>query len=371
MEEVKLSDLFENAYKLFESFDLRDDPGNSQEFQVSNCGASFLEFARTNFVIVLLTSRNSLQESVKSCIKTFEDATRLVSLVGLYSKNESHEEISTNNLKYLLLPFFLAQTTLKLCVQDRKNVVDVSKVYYEDFLKRCEDYGLAERSETAVSKATDIIVRDEMQRLTQMAQQRNQKLQKYQQKKELKDQIKQLKVAMERDDTDEDIRRNFYLKLIKSCVWESQDELSTLEQECEILDHIAKLKEHDPEFKKNSESIKHKRPAAIPLKPIIITKDALQKAVYGAGYPSLPTYSVEEFYDQRVAAGIFPSAEQVAAKNSQGRVEVDEDAEQAKEDEEKELKIENDDQELLDRARNMDEFKDDNRRGYGNRYNRS
>jgi immunoglobulin-binding protein 1 len=289
---------------------------------------------------------------------------------GMFSKNESHEEISTNDLKFLLLPFFLAQSTLKLCSLDRKNVVDVAKVYYDDFLKRCEDYGLCERSTTAVSKATDIIVRDEMQRLTQMAQQRNQKLQKYQQKKELNDQIKQLKVAMEREDTDEDIKRNFYLKLLKSCVWESQDELSSLEQEYEILKHISGLRENDPEFQKSAEA-KAKRPQPTPLKPIIITKDALQKAVYGLGYPSLPTYTVQEFYDQRVADGIFPSDEQVKKNSLQARVEIDQEAEQAREDEEKEIKEENDDPLQLQQKRNLDEYKDDHRRGYGNRYNRS
>lgn len=40
-----------------------------------------------------------------------------------------------------------------------------------------------------------------------------------------------------------------------------------------------------------------------PLKPVIITRDAIQKAVYGAGYPSLPTMTVEEFYDKRVKEG--------------------------------------------------------------------
>lgn len=301
----------------------------------------------------------------------FEDSTRLVSLSGMFSKNESFDEITTNDLKFLLLPFFLAQTTLKLCSLDRNNVVDVAKVYYDDFLSRCEEYGLCERSTTAVSKATDIIVRDEMQRLTQMAQQRNQKLQKYQQKKELNDQIKQLKVALERgDQTDEDIKRNFYLKLIKLCVWESQDELSTLEQECEILKHIAGLRDHDPEFQKSAEN-KAKRPQPTPLKPIIITKDALQKAVYGLGYPSMPTYTVQEFYDQRVADGIFPSDEQVKKNSLQAKVEVDQEAELAREEEEKEIKVENDDPEHLQQKRNLDEYKDDHRRGYGNRHNRS
>lgn len=303
----------------------------------------------------------------------FEDATRLVNVASIFSSNESYEEISTENLKYLLLPFLLAQTTLKLTnVQDRKNVVDVAKIYYDDFINRCEEYGLCERSSTAISKNKDIILRDEFQKLQQMSQQRNQKLQKYQQKKELKDQIKQLKVALERDHTDEDIKRNFFLKLIKSCVWETQDELSTLEQECEILEHIAKLKQNDPDYKEPKESTSKRPFAATPLKPIIITKDAIQKAVYGAGYPSLPTYTVQEFYDQRVAQGDFPSAEQVSKNKSlQGRCEVDQEAEQAKEDEEKELKEENDDPEYLERVRNLDEYKDDHKRGYGNRYNRS
>jgi immunoglobulin-binding protein 1 len=295
----------------------------------------------------------------------------------MFSKNESHEEIPTDNLKYLLLPFLLAQTTLKLTnASERKSIVDVAKIYFDDFLNRCEEYALCERSSTAVSKNKDIILRDELQRLTQMAQKRNQTLQKYVQKKELKDQIKQLKTAMESDHTDEEIKRNFYLKLIKSCVWESQDELVTLEQELEILEHIAKLKQNDPEYKEShhsSTTSSKKAPSAtVPLKPIIITRDVVQKAIYGAGYPSLPTYTVQEFYDQRVADGVFPSDEQVAKNKSlQGRCEIDQEAEQAKEEEEKELKVENDDPEHLEHARNFDEYKDDHRRGYGNRHNRS
>lgn len=41
-----------------------------------------------------------------------------------------------------------------------------------------------------------------------------------------------------------------------------------------------------------------------PLKPVIITRDAVQKAVYGLGYPSIPTMTVEEFYDNRVKEGL-------------------------------------------------------------------
>ena len=43
------------------------------------------------------------------------------------------------------------------------------------------------------------------------------------------------------------------------------------------------------------------------LRPFIITKDQLQKKVFGLGYPSIPSFTVDEFYTQRVEQGIFPA----------------------------------------------------------------
>ena len=44
-------------------------------------------------------------------------------------------------------------------------------------------------------------------------------------------------------------------------------------------------------------------------KPFIITKDALQAKVFGMGYPSMPVYSVEQFYDQLAEKGMMPKHE--------------------------------------------------------------
>lgn len=43
-------------------------------------------------------------------------------------------------------------------------------------------------------------------------------------------------------------------------------------------------------------------------KPYIITRDAIQAQVFGAGYPSLPVYSISQFYDQLVDRGFMPKA---------------------------------------------------------------
>lgn len=64
-------------------------------------------------------------------MKLLEDSTKLVSLADMFSKNELYDEIPTNNLKYLLLPYFLGNLSLKLCLSDRMEVVEVAEIYYK------------------------------------------------------------------------------------------------------------------------------------------------------------------------------------------------------------------------------------------------
>jgi len=40
-----------------------------------------------------------------------------------------------------------------------------------------------------------------------------------------------------------------------------------------------------------------------PFRPFIITKDMLQKEVYGLGYPGISTMTVQEFFDKKVEEG--------------------------------------------------------------------
>lgn len=210
----------------------------------------------------------------------------------------------------------------------------------------------------------------ELEQLQRMAAQREHKLQKYREKKELADQIKQLKIAISAEHIDDDVKREFYSKLLESCIIEAKDELVTIDQEKAILEHLARRETDGAQGARP----KHPPTAPKPLKPIIITKDLVQKAVYGAGYPSLPTMTVEEFYEQRVREGIWMDPEQT--KEAQRMALQNRTDEMDKELEEqdavqKEEQVERDDPEYLERARAMDDWKDDHRRGYGNRYNRS
>lgn len=300
-----------------------------------------------------------------------EDSTRLVSLAGVFSSNENYKELATEDIKFLLLPFFLAQLQLKLCNPDRKHNVEIAEIYYKDFLTRCKEYGLhEEESSNQVALCGSGPPRSEMEMLQTMALERERKIAQYREKKELSDQIKQLKIAMSAEHIDDDVKRDFYLTLLKSCIIEAKDELVTINQEKQILDHLAQRQSESHA----ASGARPKPPPPKPLKPIIITKDAVQKAVYGLGYPSLPTMTVAEFYDQRVREGIFPDADKMKEMQKytlQGRTEEEEKELDEQDDVEKETKIETDDPEYLERARAKDDYKDDHRRGEGNRYNRS
>lgn len=236
-------------------------------------------------------------------------------------------------------------------------------------MKRCEQYGLYEgQSENRAVERAQGNVDDKAYQLIQAAQQRNSKLERYRQKKELDDRIKQLRVLLKNDHVDDDVKREFYIKLLKASVIEAQQEIASIEMEKPILAHHKLMSESNSEHRERAP----RRPVQ-PLKPVIITKDAAQKAVYGLGYPSLPVMSVSEFYDQRVRDGVFPDPSKVQDPNSlQARAmrgdttELDE-----QEDIDNEQRQEIDDDEFIARARAKDDYKDEHRRGEGNRYNRS
>lgn len=99
---------------------------------------------------------------------------------------------------------------------------------------------------------------------------------------------------------DEESKREYYVTLIKSYVNEALDDLSSIASERPIIEHMMKVGQSDSlasqEFKKAKSNVTK-------LQPIIITRDEIQKKVYGAGYPSLPVLTVQEFYEKRVKDG--------------------------------------------------------------------
>lgn len=313
------------------------------------------------------TNSSDVQVNIKKTMKIFEQATRMVSLADIFSKNEGIDEVATNDLHYFLLPALLGSLTLKLTKGDRKEIVDVAEIYFMDFLKRCNEYGLSNyQFGDKDSKSEPEKEKTEFEKLEVAVNTRANKIQRFREQKELKSKIEDLKKNMENEYADEDIKRNYFISLIKLFIYEAIDELNSISMEKPILEHMAQMKKED------KPQPKWQPPA--PLKPIIITRNEIQKAVYGAGYPAIPTMTVKEFYDKRVAEGIFPDANAPKTapmslqETSLAGINLNQDEEEK---EEKEKLEEIDDEEHIRNLRSQDEYKDEHRRGWGNRMNRS
>ncbi|EEB16460.1 Type 2A phosphatase-associated protein, putative [Pediculus humanus corporis] len=271
-------------------------------------------------------SNSKLQLDVQNCINILEKATHLINAAGVFSSNETIDEVPSENIKYLLIPGMLGSLVLKALSPDRINTLETSEIYFRDFLKR------------------------------------------YKELKEMEEELTRLKSLLDKDGDDE-ICRNFYLTYIRKIVNVSLDELNLIHQEKPLAKHLAEVRARGTSF--SVQENKDKYPVK-PFKPIIITRNELQKKVFGAGYPSLPTMTVDEFYRERVAEGIFP-----AHGSNHGKVlqeMTDPEVVKAQEETEKiqkENEIETDDPTYLDKTRRMDEFKDTHKRGWGNRMNKS
>lgn len=129
---------------------------------------------------------------------------------------------------------------------------------------------------------------------------RNTKLQRYKEQKDLESRLDTLKKSLDNPNIDDETKREYFVTLLKLYVIQTIEELSSLSAEKTILEHMKKMgRPHNLP----SQMSQKQKPLTPKLQPIIITRDELQKQVYGAGYPSLPVLTVQEFYEQRVKDG--------------------------------------------------------------------
>ncbi|XP_062392845.1 immunoglobulin-binding protein 1 [Sardina pilchardus] len=338
-ETPKLSDLLDRGWKFYEEVDTTDEP----------------------------TGSNPIQVKVKRGIMQLEEATRMVAQLELFSRNEELEEIATTDLKYLLLPALLGALTMKqVNLSKRLEQVQIARVYFLDFLKRCKEYNISKFELPKSSETSDDTSEEDGSRpprplqqadLISMATQRQAKIERYNQKKDTEAKLSAIKAAVESEQADDEVVRDFYLLNVRRWIAIALEEIESIDQEVEILKRMDALKQ----FQSSAQPSQPKRP---PMKPFILTKDAVQAKVFGAGYPSLATMTVDDWYDQHRRKHCLPDQGVPRGPSSS----ADYDAEE-REKEEKEKQEENDDEEALQKARDWDNWKDTHRRGYGNRHN--
>lgn len=300
------------------------------------------------------------QKKLESVINDLEQLTLTVSRLDMFSANESLEEMPTSSMRYLMLPGLLAVCTDKLKSDDRKATLECVEVYTKDFVTRLKNYGVLPSSsrhfnvtEHAESLATspdrNASAEEYLKHATKI---RDEKVRLYRQQKELGEQYEAFKVRMQ-DCNDEEQEREFYLLELNYWACKLFEMFTLIQREKPILEQLAKIKSGEIE-----EDSAQTRPP--PFKPIILTRCKLTKEVFGLGYPSVPTVSLDEFYDKQTQEGNL----HILSDKNEPVYDAEASASQ------KEEHRDRDDASLVQSERDFDEYKDDHRTGWGNTYNK-
>ncbi|XP_067160134.1 immunoglobulin-binding protein 1 [Apteryx mantelli] len=302
----------------------------------------------------------AVQDKVRRGLDALQQAAAMVAQLDLFSENEELEEIASADLRYLPLPALLGALTLRQVNQSRRlEHLESARAHFCRFLRLCKSYGLgsfALPGPAGSPPAPAAAPGPAAGGLVAMASARQAKIERYKQKKELENRLASMRTFVESGQADEDQMREFYLLQTQKWINISLEEIESIDQETVILRSRGTTKQSSAPPHGTSRQVR------APLKPFILTRDAAQAKVFGAGYPGVPTMTVDDWYEQRRRQGVMPG-QSVPQRTPAG---VTDDELQKKQQEKKE---EEDDEEALQKARNWDDWKDTHPKGYGNRQN--
>ncbi|XP_060174188.1 PP2A regulatory subunit TAP46-like isoform X4 [Lycium barbarum] len=92
------------------------------------------------------------QDLVRKGCELLRQCEEMVSKLGLFSLNETKDDISTANLKYILVPYYLAELAEKIAEDDRIKVLKTSQAKLKEFISFCETMELVPEEEMETSK---------------------------------------------------------------------------------------------------------------------------------------------------------------------------------------------------------------------------
>ena len=306
------------------------------------------------------TTSRIIQDKVLKGLDLLKTAAEMLSQLDLFSQNEDLEEIASTDLKYLMVPAFQGALTMKqVNPSKRLDHLLCAREHFLNYLTQCQCYHVAqfELPQTKNNSAENNTASSPTAypSLILMASQRQAKIERYKQRKEVEHRLSAMRSAMEGGQVDDEHVREYYLLYLRRWVCISLEEIESIDEEIKILGEKDSFEEAS-----TSHSSLQDRP---PVKPFILARNAAQAKVFGAGYPSLASLTVSEWYDQHQKFGALPDQE-IAKRAS----EVKRAAQEKEDQEQKEDKYE-DDEQTLRQAQQRDDWKDTHPRGYGNRQN--
>ncbi|KAI5840701.1 TAP42-like protein [Morchella snyderi] len=313
------------------------------------------------------------QDKLRAAVTSYQKCKDLIDQISLFSSNEGLEDVSSSEIRYILVDFYLAELSLKENAQDREAVLKRSRTLYNRFLSLCDTYDLLSKTDKSAFEKGAVLSSP-----ADPATRRNEKIAKYKAEKELKAKIEQL--SQNSHNLDETDVRALHLASVSLSVMKALQGLEMIFLELDILSRAPKPSDTPrPPPEQDSRSQGRKNPvdnysekldlniassmkggpllssSGKPLRPFTLldSRERLKAGVFKSGH-NLPTMTIDEYLEEeRKRGGIIEGG----GEKSGIIPEPDED------------NYEKADAETM-KAREWDEFKEANPRGSGNTLNR-
>lgn len=308
---------------------------------------------------------------VELAIKKLQDLSQAVKRLELFSANDQIDDLPTSSLRYLLLPAYLAQVISDLTVEKckRSTYLNAAKFQYREFLRVLSVYEVVsfklpwvdadneEKGKEHCAQSTSLTGQSKVQTLKEAISKRDDKITRIKRLSELEEALEKLRYHQKKN-SDDATQRQIIFTLLRFWALRAVNELEIIDEELKILKFVEERKQNE-----GTENDKSTSALNVPLKPFIIARSEEQKKVFGLGYPSVPTVTVDEWYDEMMRNKGFGNM--LSARNKSYQIGEGTNDKNFTNDED-----EDDTEEKREQLIKRDEWRDSHRRGWGNTHNK-
>ncbi|QDZ17514.1 TAP42-like TOR regulation protein [Chloropicon primus] len=305
--------------------------------------------------------------TTKELVKELKACEAMVQALALFSDNEDKDDITTGSIKYLLIPYYLgvAYTNVEADrpVDERLVCLRQGLASFLAFARQCKDKGLLE------DKVKSLV--EGMDGAAAITFGREEKIALYRRQKELRQAMETLSLVAEAED--EDTTRALSLLQVNSSAMSAYQQYASLQKEVEILE-FTKRRQEELAAGGSGREVEVNRGRE---RPRVNGDDGRIKGMFTIQPGQLSQQAARE----RFAQGVFKQShlpytmtvEEFGEQELQRMREREEararDAQQDRGSGQKCCSDDDhsEDEECIKKAREWDEFKDDNPFGWGNK----
>ncbi|XP_023551804.1 PP2A regulatory subunit TAP46-like [Cucurbita pepo subsp. pepo] len=212
-------------------------------------------FERARKIYDAVTESASDQDVVRKGCEALRKCEDMIGKLGLFSVNETKEDINTGNLKYIMVPFYLAELTEKIAQDDRIEILKASQAKLKEFIAFCETMELVPKEELETSTEGNSLADRRARKIARFKRQKaaESKLLEIKERKERRGRSSKASAlsapieAGEEDvlEDDGEEEREAWLTTITLAICKAFDLLEMLKKEEEMLSSIKEIQEKD------------------------------------------------------------------------------------------------------------------------------